>query len=75
VPIPGRSNGNTEPLQPTERVNFARLNTNDSDDITDDDGTYLPPTNLGKRERLSSVKEELAGPRRTRLVRLVIFKE
>lgn len=41
----------------------------------DDDGTYSPPTNLGKRERLSSVKEELAGTRRTRLVRLVILKK
>jgi len=56
-------------------MNFARLNTDDSDDVIDDDETYVPPTNLGKRERLSSVKEELAGTRRTRLVRLVIFKK
>jgi hypothetical protein len=75
VPIPGQSNGNMEPLRPTGRMNFARLNTDDSDDVIDDDETYVPPTNLGKRERLSSVKEELAGTRRTRLVRLIIFQK
>jgi hypothetical protein len=74
-PVSEQSNAITATLRPTRRTNFARLNTDDSDGIIDDDGTYSPPINLGKRERLSSIKEEHAGSRRTRPVRLINFKK
>ena len=54
-------------------MNFARLNTNGSDEIIDDEGPLSPPTNLGKRDRISPVKEEQAATRRTRPVRFIQF--
>jgi len=59
-----------EPLRATMRTNFARLDTDASDDIIDDDEPLSPP-NLGKRIRTEPIKEDHANSRRTRLVRLV----
>ena len=59
-----------QPLRSIGATNFARLDTDGSDDIPDDIEPLSPPTKLGKRDRLSPIKE-YSTTRKTRLVRLV----
>ena len=68
--ISGPSGAKPEPLRPTGRPNFARLDTDGSDDIIED-GSFSPPTKLGKRDRLEPTKEEHSATRKTRSVSLV----
>lgn len=55
------------------RTNFARIDTDASDDIVDDDGRSPPPMKLGKRDRMSPAKEDQSNLRRNRPVRLFAF--
>jgi len=74
VPVASRSS-RQKPLRATERTNFARLDGDGSDDFSDNDGNYSPPTKLGKRDRLSPSNGDLPRTRQACAVVITCLRQ
>lgn len=60
----GQSNPRNEAPRNTARTNFARMDSDASDDIIDDNGPLSPPSKLGKRGRSTRPEEDPSARRK-----------